>query len=264
LCGWASCSMGCGQAPPPRVYQHQRPHPQCQSARVSAHLLRASPPSPFDACAHTSAPCPHAPTAPPPRIVMTRGRYRQIDDRATQGHVLPVLCSAHLAIRSVLSVRTYTDGMGEASVLQERVSLVDIGGHGEASRMLRALSQISAVPCRRAVALPPVWRHDTQRSMVRHASPPVAERDGLGNKASQGETPTRHSRSTLAMETRAHMPFVASSYRAVSPTSSTPWSHPPPPRSRTSDGPSALKPHHALHASPGMADACRRGRECPW
>jgi hypothetical protein len=195
---------------------------------------------------------------------MTRGRYRQIDDRATQGHVLPVLCSAHLAIRSVLSVRTYTDGMGGASVLQERVSLVDIGGHGEASRMLRALSQISAVPCRRAVALPPVWRHDTQRSMVRHASPPVAERDGLGNKASQGETPTRHSRSTLAMETRPHMPFVASSYRAVSPTSSTPWSHPPPPRSRTSDGPSALKPHHALHASPGMADACRRGRECPW
>ena len=256
--------MGCGQAPPPRASQHQRPHPQCQPARVSAHLLRAAPPRTFAACAHTSAPCPHAPTDPPPRIVLTRGRYCQIDDSATQVQVLPALCSAHLAIRSVLSLRTYTDGMGEASVLHERGSLVDVGGHGEASRTLRALYQISAAPCRRAVALPSVWRHDTQRSMARHASPPFAERDGLGNKASQGETPARHSRSTLATVARPPMPLVASSYRAVSPTSSTPRSHPPPPSSRTAAGLSAPKPHHALHASPGMADACRRGRACPW
>src|SRR6266702_3930771 len=32
-----------------------------------------------DACADTSDPHPHAPAAPPPRIVMTRGRRRQID-----------------------------------------------------------------------------------------------------------------------------------------------------------------------------------------
>ena len=32
-----------------------------------------------DACVHASAPRPHAPAAPPPRIVMTRGRRRQID-----------------------------------------------------------------------------------------------------------------------------------------------------------------------------------------
>ena len=34
---------------------------------------------PCDACEHTSAPHPHAPSAPPPHIVMTRGRRRQID-----------------------------------------------------------------------------------------------------------------------------------------------------------------------------------------
>jgi hypothetical protein len=94
--------------------------------------------------------------------------------------------------------------------------------------------------------------------------PPFAERDGLGNKARQGETPTRHSRSTLATVARPPMPIVASSYRAASPTSSTLRSHPPPLSARISAGPSALKPHHALHASPGMADACRSGRECPW
>ncbi len=39
-----------------------------------------------DACAHVSDPRPHAPAAPPPRIVMTRGRRRQID---TSHHFCP-------------------------------------------------------------------------------------------------------------------------------------------------------------------------------
>src|SRR5215475_3799799 len=39
-----------------------------------------------DACAHVSDSCPHAPSAPPPRIVMTRGRRRQID---TSHHFCP-------------------------------------------------------------------------------------------------------------------------------------------------------------------------------
>src|SRR5262245_58283123 len=41
---------------------------------------------PYDACAHASDPCPHAPLAPPPRLVMTRGRRRQID---TSRHFCP-------------------------------------------------------------------------------------------------------------------------------------------------------------------------------
>ena len=32
-----------------------------------------------DACAHVRAPCPQAPAAPPPRIMPTRGRRRQVD-----------------------------------------------------------------------------------------------------------------------------------------------------------------------------------------
>jgi hypothetical protein len=39
-----------------------------------------------DACAHTSAPHPHAPSTPPPRLVMTRGRRRQVD---TSPHFCP-------------------------------------------------------------------------------------------------------------------------------------------------------------------------------
>jgi IS1 family transposase len=39
-----------------------------------------------DACAHATAPRPQAPSAPPPRIVMTRGRRRQID---TSHHFCP-------------------------------------------------------------------------------------------------------------------------------------------------------------------------------
>jgi IS1 family transposase len=39
-----------------------------------------------DACEHTSASHPHAPSAPPPRIVMTRGRRRQVD---TSPHFCP-------------------------------------------------------------------------------------------------------------------------------------------------------------------------------
>src|SRR5215510_3766220 len=32
-----------------------------------------------DACAHATAPRPPAPAAPPPRLVPTRGRHRQVD-----------------------------------------------------------------------------------------------------------------------------------------------------------------------------------------
>ena len=39
-----------------------------------------------DACAHASAPHPQAPSAPPPRIVLTRGRRRQVD---TSTHFCP-------------------------------------------------------------------------------------------------------------------------------------------------------------------------------
>jgi hypothetical protein len=39
-----------------------------------------------DACEHTTAPRPQAPSAPPPRIVMTRGRRRQVD---TAHHFCP-------------------------------------------------------------------------------------------------------------------------------------------------------------------------------
>jgi transposase-like protein len=41
---------------------------------------------PCDACEHATAPRTHAPSAPPPRIVMTRGRRRQVD---TSRHFCP-------------------------------------------------------------------------------------------------------------------------------------------------------------------------------
>jgi hypothetical protein len=39
-----------------------------------------------DACEHATGPRPHAPSAPPPRLIMTRGRRRQID---TSRHFYP-------------------------------------------------------------------------------------------------------------------------------------------------------------------------------
>src|SRR5215468_1452214 len=41
---------------------------------------------PCDTCEHGTAPCPHAPSTPPPRIVPTRGRRRQVD---TSTHCCP-------------------------------------------------------------------------------------------------------------------------------------------------------------------------------
>jgi IS1 family transposase len=60
--------------PPPK--RHREPKPFAG--------LTTKPPC--DACAHASAPHPHAPSAPPPRIVPMRGRRRQVD---TSTHFCP-------------------------------------------------------------------------------------------------------------------------------------------------------------------------------
>src|SRR5262245_6157150 len=62
--------------PPPRRKRHR--------ALTSFEGLPTKPHC--DACEHTSAPHPHTPSAPPPRIVMTRGRRRQVD---TSHHFCP-------------------------------------------------------------------------------------------------------------------------------------------------------------------------------
>src|SRR5215470_9140755 len=65
------------------------PHP------TPPRRTRSREPKPFagltrkphcDACEYASAPRPHAPAAPPPRIVMTRGRRREVD---TSRHFCP-------------------------------------------------------------------------------------------------------------------------------------------------------------------------------
>src|SRR5262249_28707374 len=61
---------------PPVPKRHREPKPFAG--------LTTKPPC--DACAHASAPHPQAPSAPPPRIVLTRGRRRQVD---TSTHFCP-------------------------------------------------------------------------------------------------------------------------------------------------------------------------------
>src|SRR4029453_252212 len=76
---WPSDSAVCPttpKPPPPRPKRTREPHP-------FAGLTHKPP---CDACAHATAPRPRAPSAPPPRIVMTRGRRRQID---TSTHFCP-------------------------------------------------------------------------------------------------------------------------------------------------------------------------------
>src|SRR5215813_11518277 len=62
--------------PGPRPKRHREPTPFAG--------LTTKPPC--DACAHATAPRPLAPSAPPPRIVPTRGRHRQVD---TSTHFCP-------------------------------------------------------------------------------------------------------------------------------------------------------------------------------
>src|SRR4030095_5162852 len=61
---------------PPLPKRHREPKPFAG--------LTTKPPC--DACAHVSDPRPHAPSVPPPRIVPTRGRRRQVD---TSTHCCP-------------------------------------------------------------------------------------------------------------------------------------------------------------------------------
>ncbi len=64
------------EPPSPRPQRHHEPTPFAG--------LTTKPPC--DACAHASGPRPHAPCAVPPRLVMTRGRLRQVD---TSTHCCP-------------------------------------------------------------------------------------------------------------------------------------------------------------------------------
>jgi hypothetical protein len=76
---WPSDTAVCPpplEPPPPRPKRHREPQPFA-GLTTKPHC---------DACAHVSAPCPHATSAPPPRLVMTRGRRRQVD---TSTHCCP-------------------------------------------------------------------------------------------------------------------------------------------------------------------------------
>src|SRR5262249_1024215 len=68
---WPSASTAAGPTPPPP------PPPRRQRRREPKPFVGLTTKPPCDACADTSDP--HAPAALPPRLVMTRGRRRQID-----------------------------------------------------------------------------------------------------------------------------------------------------------------------------------------
>src|SRR2546429_9222114 len=71
----AACSTTL-EPPPPRRKRSREPKPFV-GLTTQPHC---------DACAHTNTHHPHAPAAPPPRIVVTRGRRRQVD---TSTHFCP-------------------------------------------------------------------------------------------------------------------------------------------------------------------------------
>src|SRR5689334_12447793 len=72
----AAASPTLPQPLPPRRTRRRVPKP-CAGLIIKPHC---------DACAHASDPRPQAPVSPPPRIVMTRGRRRQVD---TATHFCP-------------------------------------------------------------------------------------------------------------------------------------------------------------------------------
>jgi IS1 family transposase len=80
---WPSDSAAVCPSPldptPPRPKRRREPKPFAGFAGLTTK-------PPCDACAHGSAPRLHPPSAPPPRLVMTRGRRRQVD---TSTHFCP-------------------------------------------------------------------------------------------------------------------------------------------------------------------------------
>src|SRR5215831_16839839 len=74
--GCATASLIPSQTSPPRPQRRREPKPfACLTIKPYC-----------DACAHVSAPRPEAPRTPPPRLVPTRGRRRQVD---TSTHFCP-------------------------------------------------------------------------------------------------------------------------------------------------------------------------------
>jgi hypothetical protein len=76
---WPSAAAPCPTTPEPTP-----PVPKRHRERKPFAGLTKKPHC--DACAHASDPHPHAPSAPPPRLVPTRGRRRQVD---TSTHFCP-------------------------------------------------------------------------------------------------------------------------------------------------------------------------------
>src|SRR5262252_4406722 len=68
----------------PTIPEPPGPRPKRTHEPTPCAGLTTKPPC--DACAHSDAPRPQTPAAPPPRIVMTRGRRRQVD---TSPHFCP-------------------------------------------------------------------------------------------------------------------------------------------------------------------------------
>ena len=76
---WPSDTAVC---PPPQEPTPPLPQPHREPTPFAGLTTKPH----CDACAHVNAPRPHTPSAPPPRIVMTRGRRRQVD---TSHHFCP-------------------------------------------------------------------------------------------------------------------------------------------------------------------------------
>src|SRR5262249_27109155 len=74
---WPSATAACPTTPEPPLPKRTREPKPFAGLTTKPHC---------DACAHASAPYPHAPSAPPPRLVMGRGRRRQVD---TSRHCCP-------------------------------------------------------------------------------------------------------------------------------------------------------------------------------
>src|SRR6266446_6384435 len=74
---WPSAAATCPTTLPPPLPKRHRESKPFEGLTTKPHC---------DVCEHATAPHPHAPSAPPPRIVMTRGRRRTVD---TSTHCCP-------------------------------------------------------------------------------------------------------------------------------------------------------------------------------
>ena len=153
---WPSDPAMCPTTPeptPPLPKRHREPKPFA-GLTTKPHC---------DACEHGSAPRPQAPSAPPPRIVLTRGRRRQVDTSriSARTRTVPIGAGSAGAISAPMAIPMVVPG-GNCCV-----SPVAATFSRPSARSFMASAPPSTSSCASSPAWPKAWASGARRGCSR-------------------------------------------------------------------------------------------------